>query len=130
MCDTRPMHANVAELLRRAAEHEPAKTFLSEAVTGRSVTYSALDELADRVVQGFSEAGMVAGYRVMIVMGNRVEFVAAYLGALRAGMVAVPVNPRSATGELIRMIADSGTRIAFSRRSTTISTRAKSPGDS
>ena len=65
------------------------------------------------MVQGLSDAGMVAGYRVMVAAGNSIEFVAAYLGALRAGMVVVPVNPRSATGELIRMLADSGTRMVI-----------------
>ena len=47
----------------------------------------------------------------MIVVGNRIEFVTAYLGVLRAQVVAVPVNPRSTPGELARMIADSGTRL-------------------
>ena len=113
MCKTRPMDSNVAELLSRAATQEPDKTVLSEAATGRTITCSGLDELVQRVVQGLDDAGMVAGYRVMIASGNSIEFVAAYLGALRAGMVVVPVNPRSATGELIRMLADSGTRMVI-----------------
>src|ERR1700709_1648871 len=105
------MESNVAELLSRAAAREPDKTALSEATSGRTISWTGLDDLVQRVVQGFSDAGMVAGYRVMIAAGNSIEFVAAYLGALRAGMVVVPVNPRSATGELIRMLADSGIRM-------------------
>ncbi len=112
------MESNVAELLSRAAEHEADKIALSEAASGRTVTWSALDDLVQRFVQGLSDAGMVAGYRVMIATGNSIEFVAAYLGALRAGMVVVPVNPRSATGELIRMLADSGTRMVIADPST------------
>ena len=69
-------------------------------------------------MQGLSDAGMVAGYRVMIAAGNSIEFVAAYLGALRAGMVVVPVNPRSATGELMRSIADSGSRMVIADAAT------------
>ena len=49
----------------------------------------------------------------MIVMGNRLEFVASYLGILRAQAVAVPVNPTATAGELARMIADSGSRIVL-----------------
>ena len=49
----------------------------------------------------------------MIVMGNRLEFVASYLGILRAQAVAVPVNPTATAGELARMIADSGSRIVI-----------------
>ena len=86
------MDSNVAELLSRAATQEPHKTVLSEAATGRTVTCSGLDDLVARVVQGRSDAGLIAGYRVMIATGNSIEFVAAYLGALRAGMVVVPVT--------------------------------------
>ena len=124
MCETRPMDSNVAELLSRAASQEPDKKILSEAATGRTVTCSGLEELVQRVVQGLDDAGMVAGYRVMIATGNRIEFVAAYLGALRAGMVVVPVNPRSATGELIRMLADSGTRMVIADGDTISTVRA------
>ena len=118
------MESNVAELLSRAAEHEGDKIALSEAASGRTITWGGLEDLVDRVVQGLSDAGMVAGYRVMLAVGNSVEFVAAYLGALRAGMVVVPVNPRSATGELIRMIADSGTRMVISDQGTIPAVRA------
>ena len=50
---------------------------------------------------------MVAGQRVLLAMGNRVELVTTYLGALRAQLVAVPVNPRAKVEELAWMIADS-----------------------
>ena len=48
---------------------------------------------------------------------------AAYLGALRAGMVVVPVNPRSATGELMRTIADSGARMVIADGGTVSTVR-------
>ncbi len=117
------MDSNVADLLDRAAAREPNKTVLSEAATGRTATCLGLDDLVDRVVEGLSAAGMVAGYRVMIATGNSIEFVAAYLGTLRAGMVAVPVNPRSATGELIRMLADSGARMVIADPDTIATVR-------
>ena len=60
---------------------------------------------------GLGGLGILAGHRVMLVIGNRLEFVTSYLGVLRAQVVAVPVNPRSTADELARMIADSGTRL-------------------
>lgn len=105
------MDTNVADLLATAARTEPDKRALSEAATGRSVTWAELDDLADRVAAGLDRAGMVAGYRIALVTGNHIEFVAAYFGALRAHLVVVPVNPRSATGELIRVLVDSGSRM-------------------
>ncbi|MGO4256508.1 class I adenylate-forming enzyme family protein [Marmoricola sp. RAF53] len=122
------METNVADLLARAAEAEPTKIALSEAATGRTLTWAALDELADRVAHGLSAAGMVAGYRVMIAATNRLEFVASYLGVLRARMVAVPINPRSATGEVVRMLVDSGTRMVISDGSTIATVRAAVDG--
>lgn len=112
------METNVADLLSAAARAEPTKIALSEAATGRTVTWAALDDLADRVAHGLSAAGMVAGYRVMIATTNRIEFVATYLGVLRARMVAVPINPRSATGEVVRMLVDSGARMVIADGST------------
>jgi long-chain acyl-CoA synthetase len=122
------METNVADLLTRAAEQEPDKIALSEANTGRTVTWSQLDALASRVAHGMSEAGLVAGYRVMIATTNRIEFVATYLGALRAHLVAVPVNPRSATGELVRMLADCGARLVVADETTIGSVRAAVTG--
>lgn len=115
------METIVADLLSAAARAEPTKIALSEAATGRTVTWAGLDDLADRVAHGLSTAGMVAGYRVMIATTNRIEFVATYLGVLRARMVAVPINPRSATGEIVRMLVDSGARMVVAD-STTIGT--------
>src|SRR4051812_13565271 len=118
------MGTNVADLLATAAREEPERIALSEAATGRTVTWAALDDLADRVAQGLSSAGMVAGYRVMIAATNRIEFVATYYGVLRARMVAVPINPRSATGEVVRMLVDSGARMVVADPTTIGTVRA------
>src|SRR3954451_11049230 len=112
------MGTTVADLLATAAREEPERIALSEAATGRTVTWTALDDLADRVAHGLSSAGMVAGYRVMIAATNRIEFVATYFGVLRARMVAVPINPRSATGEVVRMLVDSGARMVMADETT------------
>lgn len=112
------METNVADLLATAARAEPDKLALNEAATGRSVTWAGLDDLATRMAAGLDRAGMVAGYRVVLATGNRIEFVASYLGALRAHLVVVPVNPRAATGELIRILADSGARMVIADEST------------
>ncbi|MBD8870831.1 class I adenylate-forming enzyme family protein [Nocardioides donggukensis] len=110
------MGNSVADLLTAAATDQPTGLALVEAEGGRRLTWSALDAEVDRVAGGFGAAGMVAGYRVMIVLGNRLEFVSSYLGGLRAQLVTVPVNPRSTPGELARMMADSGARMVVTDR--------------
>jgi long-chain acyl-CoA synthetase len=119
---------NFADLLSGAAKQEPGKTALGEASTGRTVTWAELDDLASRFAQGLSATGLVAGYRVMIALTNRIEFVAAYLGVLRAHMVAVPVNPRAVTGELLRMLIDSGSRLVVVDETTADVVRAAVAG--
>lgn len=118
----------VPDLLRHAGLTEPDRIALSEASTGRAISWRGLDDLADRVAAGLFASDLVAGQRVLIAMVNRIEFVAAYLGVLRAGMVAVPVNPRSATGELIGIFADSGARLALCDDTTVAVVRAAATG--
>jgi len=107
--DSTALH-DVADLVADAAAESPDKLAIVEA-GGRSLTWAGLDDEVNRVAGGLGAAGIVAGYRVMIAVGNRLEFVSTYLFVLRAQAVAVPVNPRATPGELARMMADSGARM-------------------
>src|SRR5919112_2395815 len=128
MCETRPVSAHLAELLTRAAVEAPDRVALVEPVSGRRVTWSALADEVDRVASGLDRMGLVAGYRVVIALPNRIELVTTYLGVLRAGLVAVPVNPRSATGEMVRLLADCGARAVVADRSTLTTVRSAVAG--
>jgi long-chain acyl-CoA synthetase len=114
--------AHVPDLLRHTAAASPDRVALVDP-SGRRMTWSELDAEVDAVAQGLNSLGLVAGYRVAIVLPNRIEFVTTYLGVLRARLVAVPVNPRSATGELARMVADSGARLVVADRGTAMTAR-------
>ena len=101
---------DISAFVAEAAEEVPERQALVES-GGRSLTWAQLEDEVGRIATGLGAEGIRAGQRVMLVVGNRIEFVTAYLGVLRAQVVAVPVNPRSAPGEIARMIADSGTRL-------------------
>jgi long-chain acyl-CoA synthetase len=101
---------DLADLVADAARERPDHLALVEA-GGRSLTWAQLDAEVARVATGLGAAGIVAGHRVVLALGNRIEFVTTYLGVLRARLVAVPVNPRSTAGELARMTGDSGARL-------------------
>ena len=100
---------DVAALVGEAARDLPDRLAVVEA-GGRGLTWSGLDDEVDRVASGLGAHGILAGHRVMIAMGNRIEFVTTYLGILRAQAVAVPVNPGSTVTELAAMLVDSGAR--------------------
>jgi long-chain acyl-CoA synthetase len=112
-----PTTHDVSRLVAEAAADRPGAFAVVES-GGRSVTWAGLEDDVSRLATGLGAAGVVAGQRVMLAMGNRIEFVTSYLGVLRAQVVAVPVNPRATVGELARMIADSGARLVIADQET------------
>jgi long-chain acyl-CoA synthetase len=108
---------DVADLVTSAASESPDRLAVVEA-GGRSLTWAELEDEVARFATGLAQSGVVGGQRVLVAMGNRIEFVVTYLGVLRAQAVAVPVNPGSAVGELSRMLDDSGARVAVADATT------------
>jgi long-chain acyl-CoA synthetase len=113
---------DVADLLARAAAEDPDRLAIVES-GGRRVTWGELEDEIGRLATGLGAAGIVAGHRVLVAMGNRIEFVTSYLAILRTQAVAVPVNPTSQAGELARMIADSGSRMVLADADTVTAVR-------
>ena len=113
---------DVAALVTAAAAEHPERLAVVEA-GGRGMTWAELDAEVDRIASGLGASGIVAGHRVMIAAGNRLEFVTTYLGILRAQAVAVPVNPGSTPAELARMIVDSGSRMVVADPGTVAAVR-------
>jgi long-chain acyl-CoA synthetase len=113
---------DVAALVGTAATEAGDRLAVVEA-GGRGMTWTELDVEVSRVASGLGASGIVAGHRVLLTLGNRLEFVTAYLGVLRAQAVAVPVNPASTQDELSRMIVDSGSRMVIADPDTVASVR-------
>ena len=59
---------------------------------GNVWTYAQIAELVNRVGNGLRELGVAREQRVLIALPDSPEFVAAFLGAIRIGAVAVPCN--------------------------------------
>jgi long-chain acyl-CoA synthetase len=68
---------------------------------GRTTTYGALTESAERIRGGLIALGLEPDDRVAIVCGNNSYFATAYLAVLGAGLIAVPLNPNSPQVELV-----------------------------
>jgi long-chain acyl-CoA synthetase len=113
----------VADLVALAAVRDGDRNALVEA-SGRRLTWADLDSEVDRVATGLGDVGVLAGQRVLLAMDNRVELVTTYLAALRAQLVAVPVNPRAKVEELAWMIADSGARLVVADSTAVAEVRA------
>ncbi|HET8660487.1 MAG TPA: AMP-binding protein [Micromonosporaceae bacterium] len=99
--------ANLADLVRRAAGRGPALCWHD-----RSLSWSELDASVDAAAAGLRRLALRASgphpARVAIALPNSPEFAVAYFGVLRAGLVAVPVNPGYTARELRHVLSDSG----------------------
>ena len=103
---------NIAEyfLDARAAQHPQRLAIAGEP---REVTYGELAALANRVGNALLEQGVSRGDRVLIVLPDSAEFVAAFFGAAKIGAVAVPVNPYARAADYIHYIENSEPRAAI-----------------
>lgn len=119
MSDSAVPDANLAEAVRRAASAGPENPALVLPRPGGDtvVRWRDVDERVERVAAGLRRLGLPpsqgAPARVALVLPNRPEFAYAYFGALRAGQVAVPLNPALTARELRHAIADSAASVAI-----------------
>ena len=71
----------------------------------RSLTYAELDAAAARFAAGLAAAGIERERRIALVMLDTVDFPIAFWGALRGGIIPVPINtllPADITGYILR----------------------------
>ena len=80
---------------------------------GRSWTYAQVLAEVERVGAGLRELGVQPEQRVLLVLLDSIELVAAFLGAMRIGAVPLPVNPMLPCRDVAAVAADSGARVAL-----------------
>ncbi|WAP59155.1 AMP-binding protein [Streptomyces sp. S465] len=73
----------------RAAEHPDRLALVFE---GTELTYGALDSAVTDVARGLMSVAATPGSSVGIFLPNQPEYLIAWLGAARAGLVEVPIN--------------------------------------
>jgi long-chain acyl-CoA synthetase len=64
------------------------------------VTYAELDRVAENVARNLIASGFQKGERIAMLLGNCLEFIFCALGAVRAGMIVVPLNTRQRAPEI------------------------------
>jgi long-chain acyl-CoA synthetase len=101
---------NLADRLRATAQRLPEKVALRLPGNDSNLTYADLDARVDRAAAAFQQFGLRPRDRVGLGLGNSLHFVEAWYGALRAGLVAVPLNTSSTTEEVAHILSDSGAR--------------------
>jgi long-chain acyl-CoA synthetase len=94
---------NLADVLLASATRAPDAVALVDAQG--PTTYGELETRAARVAGALRADGVGPGDRVAIEGDNTIPFVVSYLGTLRAGAVAVPLNPHAPEAEVARELA-------------------------
>ena len=101
----------LVELLEQSfAQYADRSAF---ACMGAELTYRELDALSSAVAAWLQQRGLVPGDRVALMMPNVLQYPVAMAGILRAGCVAVNVNPLYTPRELEHQLIDSGARALF-----------------
>jgi acyl-CoA synthetase (AMP-forming)/AMP-acid ligase II len=105
---------NLGDLIPR--ERDPAKTAIID-LGGeggpRELSFAQLDAMANGVARALLARGLRRGDRVAILSLNRAEYIAAYYGIMRAGLVAVPVSFRFPRKTIHFIIRDAGAKLLF-----------------
>ncbi len=103
------LSVSVPAMLEAVADRLPQ----GQAVTmagGSALTYRELLDSSARVAGGLRAEGVRRGDRVGLLLGNGIEWCLAFLGAMCAGAVPVPVNTRFAAPEIEHVLRDADVR--------------------
>jgi long-chain acyl-CoA synthetase len=73
----------------------------------KTVTHGELDNRMDRVAAALSQQSLGKGDRILLAMSNRYEFIEAFFGCMRAGLVPIPLNIKLGSETIDFIIEDS-----------------------
>jgi benzoate-CoA ligase family protein len=106
-----PEYLNIAEefVARPARKHPERVAILGEP---ERFTYAEVAAAVNRAANVLRKWGCQPGDRVLIVLPDSIEFIAAFCGAAKIGAIAVPVNSMARAADYTHYLEDSGARFA------------------
>ena len=99
-------HASLVEMLEESFAKFPNRNACE--YLGKFMTYRELDQQSRNFAAYLQTLGLETGSRIAIMLPNVMQFQIAMMGALRAGLVVVNVNPLYTSRELEYQLKDSG----------------------
>jgi acyl-CoA synthetase (AMP-forming)/AMP-acid ligase II len=103
---------SLVAMLRASVERWSDEEAIAE-VGGDHLSYRQLWDRASRVAGGLRDSGVRPGDRVGSLLDAGADWVVAFLGAVLAGAVVVPVNTRFAAAEIDYVLTDSAVSFTF-----------------
>ena len=108
--------SNFAARIGAVAQATPERTAIEQIATGGAVTptsYGELDAQAARIAAWLVTQGLQPGDRAAILADNDARWIATYLGVLRIGAVAVPLDTAYKAAQVRTVLENSGARLLF-----------------
>ncbi len=90
------------EIVRRNSLRTPDK--LAVAMDGKSQSWSQFDIRINQLANAFMHNDLVTGDRIAILSANCPEYLEIYFAIARSGLIAVPVNYRLTSDELVEIL--------------------------
>ncbi len=109
-----PAFSNLGDLIPR--DRDLTKTAiidLGREEAPREFAFAQIDAMANGVARALGKRELQRGDRVAILSANRAEYIAAYYGIMRAGLVAVPVNFKFPRETIHFILRDAGAKLVF-----------------
>lgn len=109
------MHT-IDSLIRESCNRHGDKPALRQKIDGvwQETTYNELWLLSDRIAAGLARTGFDNGDHAALLAPSSPQWVAAYLGILKAGGVAIPIDKELKGAELRHVLIDSDAKLVFS----------------
>lgn len=103
-----PAPFNLAAHVLRMADQNPDKIALSVLglTTTEDWTYARLKAAVMGTGRGLLQSGLRPGDRVLMRLGNTVEFPIAYLGAIAAGLIPLPTSSQLTDAEVAKILSN------------------------
>jgi fatty-acyl-CoA synthase len=101
------------DLLAERARITPDRVALVSVETGERPTYAQLNDRATDAAAMLLDSGLEPGDRAGLLAQNSIAFIALFFGALKAGVIVVPLSTRATAHELSIIAADCGMKTLF-----------------
>src|SRR5262245_2953870 len=108
-----PRFTNLGDLIPRDRDLDKVAIIDLGGQLAREVNYAELDAMTTGVARALCARGLARGERVAILSANRAEYLAAYYGIMRAGLVAVPVNFKFPRQTIHFILRDADAKLVF-----------------
>lgn len=100
------MGVDLVDITAKRAELSPTHIAFEDAVSGRTLTYAALEDRAARAAGVLTGFGVGREDRVAILCRNRTEYFEILFACAKLGAILVPLNWRSPAAELTPLLDD------------------------